>query len=351
MSLALGLLSGLGKGMSDLADENMRRDAELQRDLRQNQFQTDRDARLESLAVQRAKAVEEIKNAPLIRLQAKAQEMAGQEVPQEAAPVTNLSGKGVSSIDGKPITGGFTGDPRKALAAANALPDSNPDKQGIIQQIRSQVAAEQAANQEAVAGKTRPRTADEAFESALEWAKTADLPAFAAGRGLASEKTVTVPDGATIIDKKGRVIFDNTASKAERENARQDRLDARQQLAEDARDQRQLNFLAAQEKLADIKNGVNSKGVSREERMRYTSLFTEAGRRMADVQKTINTLRQNPLYSMAAAGSREAQELDELKSQWKEFKSERDTYSALLAGSQDDAAPASTSDPLGLFKK
>lgn len=351
MSLALGFAAGLGQGMASLADENMRRDAELARDQRLNAFQKERDQSLADLEQKKQQAMEAMRNAPILRLQGKAQELAGEQVPVEAQPVTELSGSGTNPKTGEPLQKGLIGNIRSLMAQAQALPDTNPDKAGIIAQIRSQLADEQSKAQEAVKGKTRARTSDEALESALEWAKSADLPAFIAGRGLASEKTVTVPEGATIIDKKGKVIFDGTGSKTERENARQDRLDARQEKAEEARNARQERMLEARDELVKQRSGEGG-SATREERIRYTSLFSEAGRRMADVQKTINTLRSNPIYSMAAPGSKEAQELQELKDQMADYKKERDTYGALLSGSQTagQSKPVAN-DPLGLFTK
>lgn len=352
MSLALGFASGLGQGLASLADENMRRDAELARDQRLNAFQKERDQTLSDLEMKKQQATEALRNAPILRLQAKAQELAGEQVPVEAQPVTELSGSGVNPKTGEPLKQGLIGNIRSLMAQAQALPDTNPDKAGIIAQIRSQLSDEQAKAQESVKGKTRARTSEEALESALDWAKSADLPAFMAGRGLVSEKTVTVPEGATIIDKKGKVIFDGTGSKTERENARQDRLDARQEKAEEARNARQERMLEARDELAKQRAGEGG-ATTREERIRYTSLFSEAGRRMADVQKTINALRSEPMYSMAKPGSKQAKELEDLQEQLKDYKKERDTYGALLSGSQTNSQSGKpvANDPLGLFTK
>lgn len=64
------------------------------------------------------------------------------------------------------------------------------------------------AQAEAAAG----MNSDQAVASALDKAKVNDPAAYLAGRPLASEKTVTIPDGAAVIDPRtGKVIFQNGA--------------------------------------------------------------------------------------------------------------------------------------------
>jgi hypothetical protein len=84
-------------------------------------------------------------------------------------------------------------------------------------------------------------------------------------------------------------------------------------------------------------------GPSREERLRYTSLFSEAGRRMQDAQKALTKLNSDIMYSTAKPGSTQAQEMQDLRDSIKSYKEERDTYGSLLAGSQTAPDVAATS--------
>lgn len=81
----------------------------------------------------------------------------------------------------------------------------------------------------------------------------------------------------------------------------------------------------------------NEGAVTREERLRYTSLFADAGRRQSEAQKAYNTLIREGRYARAQPGSREAQELESLRETIKQYGEERKTYQSLLA--QGSAAP------------
>lgn len=313
-----------------------------------------------SLEQEKLQAIEAIKAAPLNRLQSRAQALAGQDVPQEAQKVSSLSGTYAS--DEGPSMGGFVGDVKNVQSSIAALPEGK-DKQAAIDQLKRQVSQGQSANNAAVEGMTRKRTSGEAFDLALDEAKAGDLQAYIAGRSLKDDKTpITIPYGATVIDRSGKVIFNGSANKDQSENAREDRRDARESAKEDARDARQQRYLDARERMAELQKG-RGDNVSREERLRYTSLFNETGRRMSDIQKTINTLRANPMYAMAKDGSPQARELEGLQAELKTYQEERSTYGRLLSGSQADQptgqaaaqpsakTPSPQTDPMGLFKK
>ncbi len=312
-----------------------------------------------SLELEKAQAIEAIKTAPLTRLQSRAQALANQEVPQEAPATTALSG--VYATDAGPSNAGFVGDIRSIKSAIDALPEGN-DKQAAIEQLRQQISQQQAIDAGSVQGKTRKRTSDEAFEAALDEAKTSDLPAYMMGKALVNEKTITIPDGATVIDRSGKVLFSGSETKAQREREREDRRDARLAIQEEARDVRQQRYLEARDRLADARA---NNTLSREERLRYTSLFNDTGQRLKDAQKSLSTLRKSALYSIAEPGSREYQELQELQSQIKAYQEERSLYGRLLSsgasdgsvpGGQNDAAmtqpaPAQPRPPLSAFQK
>lgn len=341
----LSLLGGLG-GAADqvLQGMNVDRDLESKEHLMRlsSELETEKARTLAIFA-------EAQKAAPLNRLQSRAQALAGQGVQKEAAPVTELSGTYAS--DAGPSQGGFTGSPGIIQKAIGQLP-AGSDRDAAMAQFQQQMSQAGAKNAAEVRGQTRPRTSEEAFDAALSEAKSTDLQAYAAGRGLATEKTVKVGEGETVIDPKtGKVIYSSGDTKSEREREREDRRDARAAASEDARDARQEKALAARERLAEIresnKRGDDSK-ITKEERLRYTSLFSDAGRQMRSVQETISRLRRDPLYSMAKPGSPQREELDELRRSLAEHEKDRRTYGSLLANgailpAQDDSAGTTTS--------
>lgn len=83
--------------------------------------------------------------------------------------------------------------------------------------------------------------------------------------------------------------------------------------------------------------GANGGNINREERIRYTSLFTDAGRRLGEAQKALNTLQRDQDFSYRIkknpAGP-EAQQLETLRDNIKGYQEERTMYQGLLSGSQ-----------------
>lgn len=82
--------------------------------------------------------------------------------------------------------------------------------------------------------------------------------------------------------------------------------------------------------------------VSREERLRYTTLFTDAGRRMQDVQKSINSLRKDPIFMSKASkpGSPEAVEMQSARDNLAALTEERQLYQGLLADGAGGKKPS-----------
>lgn len=200
------------------------------------------------LAAFKLKLEQDAKNAPMLRLQGLAQEEAGKDVPVAPDPVNSLTGAGAPTggLDNAPKQ--LLGDPKQVLATIlNSKTMTDDEKAGAVDQLRKQFAADAASKADAVAGKTRKRTAEEALDAALERAKTSDLEAYAAGKPLAADKTITVPDGASVIDRNGKVIFTNDG-KSQRTAELEDRRDARTREAEDRRDERQRIALEAAER-------------------------------------------------------------------------------------------------------
>lgn len=335
MSLILGALGGAAD--ATLKSMDFERDAERrQQELRlQSQLDTDKAKTLAQFA-------EQLKSAPLQRLQGRAQSLAQSQVPVDAEPVRSLSG--VYASDQGPSNGGFSGDRGVIQSAISQLP-AGSDRDAALAQYRQQVGQAGAANSAAVAGQTRSRTPDEAFDAALEEAKVNDLQAYAAGKPLSREKTVTVAEGAAVIDPKtGKVIYSGGDTKADREREREDRRDARASAAEEARDARQQRAIEARERLAEMKQGGADSKLGKEERLRYTSLFNDAGRQMRGIQDTISRLRRDPLYSMAKKGTPQYEELEDLRKQRAEYEEDRKRYGSLLAngGEVPESTPATS---------
>lgn len=76
--------------------------------------------------------------------------------------------------------------------------------------------------------------------------------------------------------------------------------------------------------------------LNREERIRYTTLFNDAGRRLGESKKTLATLQKSALFMTQARteGSPQAQQMQELQDSIKGYEEERALYQGLLAGSQ-----------------
>jgi hypothetical protein len=202
-------------------------------------------------AIALAKFSNQLANEPLNRLSAKAKEYAAQEVPQEAAPVTKASGNDpqllnggyVGPADQKP-TQGMTGTYESLVERAKNL--SPDDQQSYLDQLKRQFGADKATAQSQIAGMTRPRTSDEALMAALNDAKVNDPQAYAAGKSMAQDKYINIPDGGTLFDStSGKAVFSGTG-KFDRENAKDDRRDARLDQVEAGRDARQQALLQQQ---------------------------------------------------------------------------------------------------------
>lgn len=82
------------------------------------------------------------------------------------------------------------------------------------------------------------------------------------------------------------------------------------------------------------RTGADKNPVSREERMRYTTLFTEAGRRMSDSQKALNTLLTNSGRRANTPGTPENEQALQLRETIRTYGEERAMYQGMLAESQ-----------------
>ncbi len=171
-SIAFG---GVGQAMMDIGSANQKAwlddENTAKRQQRDSAYALDREKTIMALKT-------EIANAPLQRIGTKAQEFAGQDVPQEAAPVTTLSGVGAPAYPDGSASSGLQGDPAALRAQISKWPDG-PDKTDALAQLDKQLLADREQNAGLVAGKMRKRTPDEALDAAVQDAKVNDLPAYA----------------------------------------------------------------------------------------------------------------------------------------------------------------------------
>jgi hypothetical protein len=284
-------MSALGRGLSALGYNAAEQYGKLGLMDAQSEIDIQKAMRLEEAKARIAKA-------PLNRLQGMARSKAGEEVPLEAGPVSSLTGAGVDGPS-------FEGDPRELLKQISALPDSHPDKAPMMAQLRTQYGSDMDANRKAVSGKTRKRTSDEALEAALDDAKVNDLEAYSAGKGLMNEKTVTVPDGATVLDRSGKVIFANTGKNdraLELENRRDDRArldrewrDSRAAADNEARDARQREALDSAERRAQTRED------AREHRSMNKALPGAAAKALLENQANLRTAQK--ALTLASGGT------------------------------------------------
>lgn len=98
------------------------------------------------------------------------------------------------------------------------------------------------------------------------------------------------------------------------------------------------------------KTGTDKTPISREERMRYTTLFTESGRRMGEAQKALNTLVSQSGRRANTPGTPEHEQATQLRESIRTYGEERSTYQALLAESQTPAAGKPSSGGSGAAK-
>jgi hypothetical protein len=85
---------------------------------------------------------------------------------------------------------------------------------------------------------------------------------------------------------------------------------------------------------------------AREERMKWTSLHGEAGRRLSESQKTLRSLQGNLLFMNSAKkpGTPEAAQLQSLQDDIDTYKGDREMYGRLLGGAAADKARAERDD-------
>lgn len=181
---------------------------------------------------------QEFANAPLNRVSAAAQALAGTQVPVAPQPVTTADG----SVDKQdfspdaPIHANMTGKYSALIKAQSDptdpayIPDEK-ERRSYLSAVTGQFKGQAQEAADAVAGQTRAMTSDEALQGAMEKLKISDPAAYLAGTPLIAPKTISVADGAAILDSKtGKLIYQNNG-KEDRAMEREDRKDNRQDKA------------------------------------------------------------------------------------------------------------------------
>jgi hypothetical protein len=111
---------------------------------------------------------------------------------------------------------------------------------------------------------------------------------------------------------------------------------------------------------AALKAQQNGGAASREERIRWTSLFTDAGRRVGETQRALQTLQRDQDFNYRLKKNPtgpEAQQIEGLQGDLKGYKDERTMWQGLLAGSQgsgpalSDAKPSAGAGPVKISTK
>lgn len=194
MGILMGALGGIGNALHEQAQAETKSSMARENELAVGQQRSD-------LELQRQQTMAEftnnMKNAPLNRLSAKAKELSGQEVPVQAEPVTSLSGSDPGLDPETGATAGTQENYADLVALAKSLPVE--DQQPYLDQLKRQFGADTETAQAGILGKTRKRTADESLQAAADYAKVNDLSAYAdyearIGKPLRDEKRVGILD-------------------------------------------------------------------------------------------------------------------------------------------------------------
>lgn len=224
MSIIMGVLGGIGDAGLQLTRDNAKRwhDEDMQK--QQAQLQQDKAEALARFQVNLAAE-------PANRLAAKARDFAKEEVPVEPEEVKRTSGRDPESKfskDGETV--GLVGYTRDQIAAYK-----DP---AMLAQFDRQMAVDKQAAIDKVKGMTRPRTSQEAMDAAMEDSLIADPQAYAAGKAILGEKYTTVSGDSIVMDRRGKVVYDGSGKKAERESAKQAQDRELAELKEDRKDER-----------------------------------------------------------------------------------------------------------------
>lgn len=237
MGIIMGALGGAGDFLAGAMQQRVKTLDAMDLETHRSELETQKARALADYQETKTIAQEQRAEAPLKRFGGIVGQAGNSEVPMTAAPVTSLSGQG-TTFDGQPITNtpGLQGDPVKLRAMANAMPDGE-DKRNILKQLDNQMTTDTKAAQDAVAGKTRKPTSDEAVQMAREAALVNDPVALAAyeksiGKATRDDRRLDLQDKKNDTYQEFQVrradrLDALQALKEAHEQARQDRLDGK----------------------------------------------------------------------------------------------------------------------------
>jgi hypothetical protein len=215
----------------------------------EQQNKSDLESQKMDLETQKAKAILDaqaaIANAPADRAGVLVSASSAQDIPVQAAPVTQISRDSAHALN---LPDGLSGNLESIRAQYTELA-SRPDATDVqrqnatdvLAQIDAQAGAQKKINQDAVVGQTRAPTSAEAMSSAYTSAiAKGDMQAAAVLKAAIPDHLITVGPDATIWDQSTqKAVFSNTA-KSDRalqaERSKEAGLDGRSALDRESRE-------------------------------------------------------------------------------------------------------------------
>lgn len=243
-AMLAGAVSGVGQSLAQDAQDQQRMQDQQTLMQQQADLAQQKEAFLENLRhsnnLDTLQKQADIANAPTDDAGEALSNALQQQMPVSAPPVplskvgtyygTTDDGGGATDADGNPRYGLNPQLTPDLIARIQAMPDSNPDKQGMLDQLKrqqefSQIQADSQAQAEQ--GETRAPTMDEARQIALQQlAKDGNIQAIQALSAL-SPKPMVVAQGSTVLGADGRPIYkDTTANEIAIAKMKQDALQA-----------------------------------------------------------------------------------------------------------------------------
>lgn len=204
----LGAMGGLGQAGQQIGQQMM------QHALREEELSwlEERQNRMAEMAETRKIAQEgreyDRKMAPINRANAAVKQAMSIDVPVEAQEVDQLTGDESTARQGQGmLSGSYRGDPKEIVKDIARI-KSDDDKRIAAEALESQLQDAKKANQEAVAGKTRKLSREDAMTIA-ERSLDGDIEAQTLIKAARGDKYTKVGANETILDRNGRVVFQN----------------------------------------------------------------------------------------------------------------------------------------------
>lgn len=220
-------IAGAAKAGADIIDTNMKRDAQIEAE--------QRAADMKLATAERLAAIQEaMQNRAAERFAGGVKAKMGEEVPVEAAPVDQTgvsreSAKAIGLVSGLKLTGPemkkHLDEAKATLANPSATAEQKDIAQLMIDQLGRQAEAQAKINGEAVGGKTRKRTLDEAAQAALDDALMNDAPAYMAGTGMLAAANKSKVEMSKI-EREEKLKREEMGLKAQIEREKIDQRDA-----------------------------------------------------------------------------------------------------------------------------